>query len=109
MGWEVAQDLIEQGANELALLSRRAPSEDIQEAIQGWQSQGINVQVYSSDVSQREKLSACLHEIHTKQAPLKGIIHCAGVLRDATVLKQDVDSFNEVLQQRYKVRGTCMS
>jgi len=104
LGWEVAQDLIEQGANELALLSRRAPSEEVQQSIAAWQSQGVNVEVYSADVSQREILSACLHEINTKQAPLKGIIHCAGVLRDATVLKQDVDSFNAVFAA--KVRGS---
>ena len=96
--------MIAKGARSLALLSRREPGEEIQSDIAQWQQEGIEVKCYAVDVSDGLALKSCIETIESSQNRLKGVIHCAGILRDATLLKQTAENFQEVFAS--KVQGS---
>ena len=104
LGYEVCKHLIAKGARSLALLSRREPGEEIQSDIAQWQQKGIEVKCYAVDVSDGVALKCCIETIESSQNRLKGVIHCAGILRDATLLKQTAENFQEVFAS--KVQGS---
>jgi NAD(P)-dependent dehydrogenase (short-subunit alcohol dehydrogenase family) len=57
----------------------------------------------SADASKCEELQQLLEDIPSDWPPVKGVFHAAGVLRDASFLKQTWSGFDEVL--RPKVYG----
>lgn len=104
LGLEVARWMVNCGAGNLALIGRSCPSEEAQEVIAAMEAEGSRVHVVQADVTQPEQLAKALQAITESLPPLRGVIHCAGVLNDQVLLKQDWASFNEVLAP--KVYGT---
>ena len=87
IGLALAEGLLTRGARHIALLSRHAPNVEQQAALEALAAPGASVQHYLADVCDAESLSAALTVIRAV-APLKGIIHAAGVLDDGVVLRQ---------------------
>ena len=86
LGLETATWLVEQGARHLVLLGRRVPAPPAAApVIQQLQQQGAEVVVYPADVTDRAQLGAALRHISQTLPPLRGVIHCAGVLLDGTL------------------------
>jgi len=117
LGLQVAQWLVAQGSRHLALLGRRSPSAKAQQIIAQLESAGANVLVLQGDLAD----SAAVHTVMTQlthadelprengslledKPPLKGVIHCAGVLADGLVSQLTWSQFEQVMAP--KIAGT---
>ncbi len=90
LGLATAELLVNRGAKQLVLISRRKQV-DARTAttLEQWRASGVDIQVKQVDVSDEIQVKDLLQMIQTECLPLKGIIHSAGLLMDATLLQQD--------------------
>lgn len=104
LGLQVAQQFAQNGLQHLVLSSRQGITTDAQQAvIDQLKAGGVNIQVVKADVALAEdvrRLIARCEEI----APLRGIIHAAGIIEDGLIAKQSPAQFERVM--RPKVDGT---
>lgn len=78
IGLAVAKWLIEKGARQLALLSRRGSiAADAGDQLSQWQQKGVSIQLCAVDLADREAVERCLERLR-QQHPIKGVIHAAG-------------------------------
>lgn len=103
LGLHVAASLARNGAGEIFLCGRHKPGAAAEAAIGRMREAGACIEVRCLDVADEAALEELLAEIAARERTLGGIVHAAGVLADATLLKQDEKSFAEVL--RPKVAG----
>jgi acyl carrier protein len=103
LGLSFAKWLVERGARHLLLLSRKGAGEKAREAIRKLEEAGARVVVASGDVASRADLQHLL-TLSGSDHPVKGIIHAAGVIDDATLQNQDRRRFAGVLVP--KVHGS---
>ncbi len=103
LGLSAARWLVEAGARRLCLLGRTGVCRDTQRhAIAALEELGAKVVIAKADVADRTQLERVLTDIPSTH-PLGGVLHAAGVLDDATLLKQTEDRFLNVM--RPKVLG----
>lgn len=89
LGLRVAQWMVAQGARHLVLIGRSAPAASALQDIRAMQAAGARVLPAAVDVAQQPALRALFETMRTTMPPLRGIIHAAGVVDDAIVLRQD--------------------
>ncbi|NER47833.1 MAG: alpha/beta fold hydrolase [Symploca sp. SIO1A3] len=104
LGLKTAAWMAEKGARNLVLISRRQPSEQAQQTIQGLEELGTQVKVLSADISVESDVANILEQIQTSLPPLVGIIHAAGVLDDGVLQQTNWERFTKVMAP--KVKGT---
>jgi myxalamid-type polyketide synthase MxaB len=96
LGLQVARRLVDDGARNLVLAGRTAPGPAALAAIASMLEAGVRVLALAADVAEaddvRRLLAAC-----QDLAPLVGVIHAAGVLRDAVVANQTAAGFADVM------------
>ncbi|MFM7788655.1 MAG: KR domain-containing protein, partial [Microcystis panniformis] len=97
--------MIEKGARNLVLCSRRGAEGISPEILANFSSSGAKVTLKKLDITDAEKLHAVLEECRSKY-PIRGIFHIAGTLDDTTLLRLTPESFNYVLAP--KVKGTWL-
>jgi acyl transferase domain-containing protein/NAD(P)-dependent dehydrogenase (short-subunit alcohol dehydrogenase family)/acyl carrier protein len=102
LGLLVARWLVARGARCLMLVGRNAPGADAQTAIEEISAEGVVVLTARCDVGDRQALSDVVTRADTT-APLKGVIHAAGAVVDASVVWQSWDKVEQVLNA--KLRG----
>ena len=102
IGLEVAQWLITKGINHLVLIGTSAVKPELKDKLQKLQ-QNAQVNLIKADIADTNQLAQALLQIESTLPPLRGVVHCAGVTSDRTILKQDWSSFSKVLAP--KVRG----
>jgi 7-keto-8-aminopelargonate synthetase-like enzyme/NAD(P)-dependent dehydrogenase (short-subunit alcohol dehydrogenase family)/acyl carrier protein len=90
------------GAGHLVLAGRSGASEEAQKAIEEMRRRGASVDIVQGDVSNPLDAAAMIDTCQ-RAAPLRGVIHAAGVLREALVANQSAESFRTVMAP--KVRG----
>jgi acyl transferase domain-containing protein/acyl carrier protein/SAM-dependent methyltransferase len=95
LGLHIARGMVEAGARNLLLMGRGAPTERAAAAIGELEAAGARVSVVRGDISQREDVAAALARAND-MAPLRGIVHSAGVLADAVIADQTADRFAAV-------------
>jgi hypothetical protein len=94
LGLKVARWMIERGARRLVLMSRQAPSAEMQQVIDALvRDSGAEVRAEQADVSQRDEVARVLSSIDR----LRGVIHAAGVVDDALLLHQTEARFRHVM------------
>ncbi len=103
LGLQVARWLAQQGARHLVLIGRSAPRPEALEIIRNLKQAGVQATVNSCDVSEAAAVMRLIAEIDQTPAPLRGIIHAAGVLDDGVLLLQDWSRFARVFAS--KVEG----
>jgi acyl transferase domain-containing protein/acyl carrier protein len=97
LGLEVAEWLAEQGARELVLVSRRPPTKDAEARLQALRTRGARVEVCLADVAgPRSELEGLLTILRRSLAPLRGIVHAAGVTDDALLPDMSEERFTRV-------------
>ncbi|KAM6049680.1 fatty acid synthase isoform 2-T2 [Theristicus caerulescens] len=95
-GLELAQWLVERGAQKLILTSRSGIRTGYQaKCVRGWKALGIQVLVSTSDIGTLEGAQQLIEEA-LQLGPVGGIFHLAVVLRDAMIENQTPESFWEV-------------
>ena len=103
LGLACAVGLADAGARHLTLLGRKAPSAQAESAIAALRARGVVVVVAAADVADAAALARALKP-PSGQPPLRGILHAAGSIDDATLAELDVARFAGVMAP--KVRGT---
>jgi epothilone polyketide synthase D len=98
LGLTVARWLAEQGARQLVLTGRSgASSPEQKEAIAALSAAGAQVTVVKADVADPAQVEGVLKAVAGTGAPLRGIVHAAGLLEDGLLLKQDPARFRRVM------------
>ncbi|MCR9142861.1 MAG: SDR family NAD(P)-dependent oxidoreductase [bacterium] len=101
LGLLFARDLAEQGAGNIVLSGRRGASPEVQSQLDEIsQSTGTRITVLKGDVSREEDVVRILNDIRKDVAPLRGIIHAAGILDDAALAQQSWERFETVMQSK---------
>ncbi len=101
IGLQVAQWLINKGVNNLVLLGRSDIKPEYQDILEKLQ-ENAQVNLIKADLTDTNQLAQVLSQIESTLPPLRGVVHCAGVKRDRTILQQDWQSFQEVLTSKVK-------
>ncbi|SEG55206.1 type I polyketide synthase [Marinobacterium lutimaris] len=97
-GLRTAQWLVEKGVRHLALLSRRGKAEGGEaEIIAQLSDQGVDVQAYACDVSDKALLQETLELIEQQQPSLAGVVHAATVFADGLVENMSDEQISQVL------------
>lgn len=97
IGLEVAQWLAEQGARQLILMGRQAPSEHAQQVIDQLRNSGVEVIAAQGDVANEDDLQRILNDAAAHLSPLRGIFHCAGINADGPLVGLDWSHFEAVM------------
>jgi NADPH:quinone reductase-like Zn-dependent oxidoreductase/acyl carrier protein/short-subunit dehydrogenase len=95
LGLITAYWLAEREPCDLVLLSRRSPDEAALTQIAKIEQLGANVVPLQADVTNYEALRDVFVYIENNLAPLRGIVHAAGVLADSTLLQMDDARFQQ--------------
>jgi len=104
LGLAVAQWLVGQGARHLILTGRRgATTPAAQAAIQAMVDAGAGISVVQADITQAADVERLLAGCQAV-APLRGIIHAAGVIDDGLLRQQTAARFAQVMAP--KVAGS---
>ncbi|MFN8008639.1 MAG: SDR family oxidoreductase, partial [Terriglobia bacterium] len=98
LGLKAAEWLVELGARHLVLMGRSAPSDSARKVLDRLNEKGARTRVVQGDVSKEEDVARIVEETNSGAAlPLRGVIHCAGVLEDGEILQQNWDRYRRVL------------
>ncbi len=97
LGLAVAGWLVEKGARDLVLLSRRCPTPAVDETVAALQAQGANVVTVQADVAGEEQLKRVIKQIEVTMPPLRGIVHAAGVLDDGLLMDLNPERLARVM------------
>ena len=103
LGLATAGWMVDNGARALILIGRSRPSDTARSAIRRMEEAGAAIHVVQADASDRDALFAAYRNAAEGLPPLKGVIHAAGVLDDATILQLTPEHFQTVM--RPKVDG----
>jgi 7-keto-8-aminopelargonate synthetase-like enzyme/acyl carrier protein len=98
----VAQSLASAGARHLVLAGRNTATPEAETVIEVMRQGGTAVTVVQGDVAKAGDVAAMV-EACRKCAPLRGVVHAAGVLQDNLIRNQTADGFRAVMAP--KVRG----
>ncbi len=102
LGLQTALRLADRGAKNLVLVGRNNASESAQKTIYQLEQKGIHVHLCKADVSREDEISGVLKKIASEMPPLRGIIHAAGIIDDAVIIRQDLDKFTKVMAPKLK-------
>lgn len=97
LGLIVAHWLAARGAGRIVLLGRRPITTALAEVGNELRAAGTRLVMKSADVTDEPAMREILRQIREDGPPLRGVLHCAGVLDDGGLLKQDVARFERVL------------
>jgi len=97
LGLLLARWMVDRGARHLVLLGRSSPSAAALETMSELEKAGAQVAVFPADVSRQQDVARVLQEMGAPMPPLGGIFHCAGLLDDGVLLRQDWASFARVM------------
>lgn len=95
LGQAVAEWLVEQGARALFLTGRRAASTELQAKIASWAERGVRVTFAVADVGDAGAVRELVRQA-AALAPLRGVFHAAGALRDGLLRQADVGAFTSI-------------
>jgi acyl transferase domain-containing protein/acyl carrier protein len=95
-GLTVAEWLVSLGARRLTLCGRSKPTPVALETVARLEQTGATIDICQADIT-RDNEVAELIERANAVAPLRGVIHAAGVLDDGLLLNQDADRFRAVM------------
>jgi myxalamid-type polyketide synthase MxaB len=96
LGLKIAQHLVGQGARQVVLAGRSPATAAATVAVEQLRALGATVQVVQADVAQAQEVTRLIGVCQTA-APLRGIVHAAGVLDDGVVAKQSAERLARVM------------
>ena len=106
LGLHVASWLATNWGGDLVLFGRNSPSADAVEAIEQIRRLGVRVTIKVGNVSDEDDVRHLFEQIAREERPLRGIIHAAAVLADASAAQLSRESLRQVLEP--KVMGSWL-
>jgi acyl transferase domain-containing protein/NADPH:quinone reductase-like Zn-dependent oxidoreductase/short-subunit dehydrogenase/acyl carrier protein len=103
LGLQAARWLAQHGAGRIVLVGRRGVTSAAAPVLQQLREGGTEVLAEALDVSDEAALTALLERIRADGPPLRGVLHSAGVLDDAELMRQSAERFARVFAP--KVQG----
>ena len=100
LGLLTAEWLGRRGAKNIVLLSRSGGSSKSEELVKKMRDGGINVEVRKIDLADKVLLGKLFEDINSTLPPVRGVIHCAGLLRDGMLSNQSWNNFNRVFPSK---------
>nr|QEO74256.1 Beta-ketoacyl synthase [uncultured bacterium] len=97
LGLQTAKWLVGRGARSLVLVGRRDRANEISHDLAELRRSGAVVEALRADVSDAAQVAEVLAHIADHLAPLRGIVHSAGVLDDGALAQQTPARFRRVL------------
>ncbi|SFS90053.1 type I polyketide synthase [Saccharopolyspora flava] len=85
LGLLVARWLAERGATRIVLCGRSAPSGPASQVLDELRGRGTQVRVVLGDIAENGTAEELIREAGAGGVPVRGVLHAAGVLADATV------------------------
>jgi NADPH:quinone reductase-like Zn-dependent oxidoreductase/acyl carrier protein len=89
LGLAVADRLVQHGARHLALVGRSSPSPSAQVLVDSLRQRGAEVKIYAADIADRERAQQVIDDVQRSMGPLRGVVHAAMVLDDASIERLD--------------------
>jgi myxalamid-type polyketide synthase MxaE and MxaD len=99
LGLHVARWLVERGARHLVLLGRRGPDDRTGQQLRALRAAGTEIRVARADVSDADALAGVLTATES-MPPLRGVVHAAGILDDATLRTLSPERLLAVLEPK---------
>ncbi|RKH50139.1 type I polyketide synthase [Corallococcus llansteffanensis] len=99
IGLQVAEWAVARGARHLVLASRGEPDATAHQAVERMRATGARVHCARCDVGDREEVAALVARA-SEEAPIRGVIHAAGILRDGALLSLDDRRIAQVLRPK---------
>jgi NADP-dependent 3-hydroxy acid dehydrogenase YdfG len=97
LGLAVCHWMADQGARHFALVSRRGEDAAVSTALAGLRERGATVTVYSGDATRASDVERIIAAVDASPIPpLRGVVHAAGLLDDATIGRLDSARFERV-------------
>jgi acyl transferase domain-containing protein/surfactin synthase thioesterase subunit/NADP-dependent 3-hydroxy acid dehydrogenase YdfG len=97
IGLEMARWMVlELGAKKLALLGRKPPDAHTQKTLDSLKTAGAKILILQGDIADPDDAARIFSEIAKTRAPLRGIIHSAGVLDDGLIRQQTWERYSKV-------------
>ncbi|MCB9450587.1 MAG: type I polyketide synthase [Anaerolineaceae bacterium] len=100
LGLAVARWLAEQGAGQLILTGRSAPSLAAQAAIQAIEAAGTPVWFAQGDVAHAETVRELIEQVGAGDMPLRGVVHAAGILDDSMLMQMQPEQFRRAIRPK---------
>lgn len=100
LGALFARALIEAGARDVVLVSRRGPDAEPPALRALADAQGARLTMIAADVSDAASVERLFAHIAGEHAPLAGLVHAAGQLADAAYAQLDADAFRRVFDAK---------
>ncbi|HSV68389.1 MAG TPA: type I polyketide synthase [Mycobacteriales bacterium] len=97
LGLSLAELLAGRGAGAVALLGRSAPSAEAAARIEALRAGGTTVRTVAVDVADRAALAAAFDGLRAGLPPVRGVVHAAGLLDDATIRTLTAEQVARVL------------
>ena len=97
LGLLLARWMVDRGGRHLVLLGRSSPSATALGVVSKLKESGAQVTVVQADVSRKQDIAKVLAEIGVTMPPLRGIFHCAGLLDDGVLIRQEWARFASVM------------
>ncbi|MFN0063756.1 MAG: SDR family NAD(P)-dependent oxidoreductase [Myxococcaceae bacterium] len=96
LGRVVVQSFIELGARSLALMARKDWGPEGAQWQRDLEAAGVTLELLQGDVSIEEDVARALAQVRCWERPLKGVVHCAGVLADRELQAQAAETWDPV-------------
>ncbi|MFI5813785.1 SDR family NAD(P)-dependent oxidoreductase [Streptomyces sp. NPDC051643] len=104
IGRHVARYLARRTGTTVVLSGRSAAGPTTEAGLAALREAGVDAHYLPVDVGRKADVERAVDAIVREHGSLDGIVHAAGILRDAYILRKDVTDFHAVLEP--KVRGT---
>ncbi len=103
-GLATAEWLVRKGARHLAVIGRSETTPpDAAAAIERLRQDGAAIHEFAVDVADANQVADLLRRMQREMPPLRGIIHCAAMIQDSSLVNMTEAAFNDVL--RPKIAG----
>ncbi len=103
-GLATAEWLVRKGARHLAVVGRSETTPpDAAAALDRLRQDGAAVHEFAVDVADANQVADLLHHMQREMPPLRGIMHCAAVIQDSSLVNMTEAEFHDVL--RPKIAG----
>jgi NADPH:quinone reductase-like Zn-dependent oxidoreductase/acyl carrier protein len=100
-GLATAEWLVRKGARHLAVVGRsETTAPDAALALGHLRQDGVAVHEFTVDIADADQVASLIRRIQREMPPLRGIIHCAAVIQDSSLVNMTEANFHDVLRPK---------